>query len=142
MNNVSIEFVIGIGNNKIAITQDEAKVLYGQLKTLFGDRTPLPYTPGVKDIKAGSEDNAPATVIDITDKQYVEDPYANLKEEVKVIEKTKKNINSLKDKIDARLKEQQKHIQGDRLDESNKRVELARERAAARTAGCGSRKAC
>lgn len=144
MNNVSIEFVIGIGNNKIAVTQNEARTLYGQLRTLFGDRTPLPYTPKIKDAKAGFEDKAQATVIDMTDKQYVEDPYTNMKSAKEAAIKSSRE--DLRERINIRLQEQKQRtgsgIDEKKIEEANNRVDKARERAAARTAGCGTKRSC
>jgi hypothetical protein len=125
-NNVNIEFMINVGDNRISATMQDAYQLYAMLHNMFGNRQPAMQQNSKPPVTTSSTGSVKEKTIEPT------------AEPVSREEEVSQPNNDLRERINRRLKNQQGGSVLDSVDVINERVEVARERAAARTSGCGS----
>jgi hypothetical protein len=136
--NVNIEFMISVGDNRIAVTMQEARELFVMFNSMFNQRQQVSPSASQQGV-----------ITKATEKPIVK-PQAQKIELSEVSPAVKPTIVSdtgseekpsvnLRDRINSRLDKQKKSMQS-QLDDANTRIDSARERAAARTRGCSSMK--
>jgi cysteinyl-tRNA synthetase len=117
---VTVDLIISVGDNKISVSMLEARKLFYTLKNMFEIESPIKYSEPITDIDNNIINTA-------SDKQSSVEP------EDEIVP----SIGNLQDRINKRLAAQKGTITN-RMDDANTRIDIARERAAERTRGCGS----